>query len=70
MGYVPDYYRTIKTAKYLGVAPWELVKQSLFWRKAAEIVEGAENEARQWWQTELDKNNPNNQEQVDLTRFI
>jgi hypothetical protein len=46
MGEVPDWYVIIKAAKYLGVPPWELMKQSIFWREKALIAMAAENDAR------------------------
>jgi len=31
----PDYYRLIKGAKYLGVKPWELLEQPIWWLDVA-----------------------------------
>lgn len=36
----------IRAARYLGVAPWELAKQSVYWRNLALAFEAAENGAR------------------------
>lgn len=46
LGECPDYYPLIQVAKYLGVAPWELFKQSLFWKNAALRCMQAEYSAR------------------------
>ena len=46
MGEIPDWYVIIKAAKYLGVPPWDLMKQSIFWREKALIAMAAENDAR------------------------
>jgi len=40
----------IRAAKYLGVAPWELVKQSVIWRIWADEAEAAELAAQKWHQ--------------------
>lgn len=42
MGEPPDWYATIQAAKYLNVAPWELMEQALFWRDKALIAMTAE----------------------------
>jgi hypothetical protein len=44
--WMPDWYPLIKAARYLGVAPWELLAQSVWWREKALIAESAENYAR------------------------
>lgn len=46
MGAVPTWYRTLKAAQYLRVAPWELAAQSAFWLNAAEAAQTAEAEDR------------------------
>jgi hypothetical protein len=46
MGFCPDYYPLFKAAKYLGVAPYDLAKQSVWWRDKALIAMSAENEAQ------------------------
>jgi len=33
----------IRAARYLGVAPWDLAKQPIFWKYAALAAESAEN---------------------------
>lgn len=43
----PDWYLTIKVANYLRVAPWELVRQPLFWQAAAQEAMAAEHYARE-----------------------
>lgn len=45
MGAVPDWYPLIKAARYLGVAPWDLLEQPVIWRRWAEAAEFAEAEA-------------------------
>lgn len=42
----PDWYMVIQAAKYLGVAPWELMEQSVYWRDKAAIAMTAEHNAR------------------------
>jgi hypothetical protein len=37
-----DAYRLIRAAKYLGVRPWELAEQCVYWREIAIIFESAE----------------------------
>ena len=44
MGAVPTWYRTLKAAQYLRVAPWELAAQSAFWLNAAETARVLEHE--------------------------
>lgn len=47
-------YLNIRAARYLGVPPWELMKQPLYWRQWALAVQEAEEEveaereARKW----------------------
>ena len=45
VGEVPLWYRTIRAARYLKVAPWELAAQSAFWLHAAEEAHAAEVKA-------------------------
>jgi len=35
----------LRAAKYMGVPPWELLKQPIYWRNWALQAEKAENEA-------------------------
>ncbi len=44
---MPEYYGLIRAARYLGVPPWELAEQPIFWQDAALLVEGAELEAQE-----------------------
>lgn len=44
--YCPKWYAVIQAAKYLGVAPWELLEQSIYWEDKAFIAMTAEQEAR------------------------
>jgi hypothetical protein len=46
MGEPPDWYALIQAAKYLGVAPWELMDQSIFWTDKALIAMSAEHSAQ------------------------
>ncbi len=39
---MPDWYIHLRAAKYLGVAPWELSQQPVFWRNAALTAESVE----------------------------
>lgn len=45
MGAVPDWYLVIRAARYLGVAPWEMLEQPSLWLGWALASERAENEA-------------------------
>lgn len=45
MGEVPHWYRVIRAARYLKVAPWDLLDRSAFWLHAAEEAHAAEVEA-------------------------
>jgi hypothetical protein len=47
MGEAPDWYVHLRAAKYLGVAPWELDDQPLFWKNAALVAEDVENQYQQ-----------------------
>jgi hypothetical protein len=47
MGACPDWYYLMKAAKYLGVAPWELLGQSVWWIDKALIAISAEIEAQE-----------------------
>jgi len=46
MGHCPDWYALIQAAKYLGVAPWMLLEQPIFWQDKALIAATAEAQAR------------------------
>jgi len=45
MGDVPKWYLLIKAARYLGVPPWDLAKQPLWWMKVALASQQAEQQA-------------------------
>jgi hypothetical protein len=47
MGEMPDWYPLIRAARYLGVAPWDLMEQPLYWSEWAITAEAAENEAQE-----------------------
>ena len=40
------WYRTLKAAQYLRVAPWELADQPAFWLNAAETASTVEDQDR------------------------
>lgn len=46
MGEIPDWYPLILAAKYLGVPPWELARQPLFWTEVALAAQDAESRYR------------------------
>jgi hypothetical protein len=46
MAECPDWYALIQAAKYLKVAPWKLLKQSVYWQDRALIAMSVEAEAR------------------------
>jgi len=46
MAWCPDWYALIQDAKYLGVDPWELLKQGLVWRIWAQKGMNAEKQAK------------------------
>jgi hypothetical protein len=45
MGEPPHWYRLIKAAQYLRVAPWVLAKQPMAWVAMAEAAQSAEAHA-------------------------
>ena len=58
LGEPPPYYELMKAARWMGVPPWELARQPIFWRVWARTIEIAEAEAEQirlerppaaWW---------------------
>lgn len=46
-GYIPPMYSLFRAAKYLGVPPWELERQSPLWINHAIEYESIENEAQE-----------------------
>jgi hypothetical protein len=42
MGECPDWWVTIQAARYLGVAPWDLMNQSIYWTDKARTAITAE----------------------------
>jgi len=46
MGACPEDYSLVKAAQWLGVAPWELMEQSIWWRDRAIMFMNAEAEAQ------------------------
>lgn len=44
MGAMSDWYRLIRAAKYLGVAPWELARQPAAWMNLALAAEGIDRD--------------------------
>ncbi len=45
VGACPEDYNLFKAAQYLGVAPWELMEQSVWWQERAIMFMNAEAEA-------------------------
>lgn len=45
MGEAPTWYRVLKAAQYLRVAPWVLAAQPLYWLEVAEHAQAAEAHA-------------------------
>ena len=46
MGACPEDYSLVKAAQWLGVAPWELMEQSIWWQDRAIKFMNAEAEAQ------------------------
>ena len=44
---MPEWYPVISAARYLGVAPWELLDQPSEWQEWALAAQAAENDARE-----------------------
>jgi hypothetical protein len=42
---MPDWYPLLRAARYLRVAPWDLLRQPIVWRDWALMSEAAEAEA-------------------------
>jgi hypothetical protein len=42
----PDWYVVIAVAKYLGVAPWQLMEESVWWQDKAMVAMAAEAQAQ------------------------
>lgn len=55
MGEVPEWYRVIKAAKYLGVSPWDLADQSIYWVSAAEAAQEVDALAEKIAQEQAEK---------------
>lgn len=47
MGELPGWYRLLRAARWLGVAPWELAQQPETWLHWAVAAENAEAKARE-----------------------
>jgi hypothetical protein len=47
MGYMGDWYPVLRAAKYLGVAPWDLLEQNPLWVQWALDAETAENKTQE-----------------------
>jgi hypothetical protein len=45
MGEAPAWYLTLRAAKYLGVAPWDLAERPVWWQEIALVAEKAETAA-------------------------
>lgn len=46
MGALPEWYTTIRAARYLGVEPWKLLEQPEIWVSWALMAQGAEAQAK------------------------
>lgn len=46
MGEAPEWYMLMQQAKYLGVAPWDLMEQPVVWRTWVNQAVRAETEAK------------------------
>ena len=46
MGYCPEWYSHIRAAKYLNVAPWELLERPSVWTSWANMAQDAEFESQ------------------------
>lgn len=46
MGHEPDWYKVITAARFLRVAPWDLLRQPVVWQEWARGAMSAEGEAR------------------------
>lgn len=44
---MPNWYRLIQAAKYLGVAPWDLAQRPVWWMNIAVAAQNAEHAAEQ-----------------------
>ncbi len=55
MGTIPDDYALVQAARYLGVAPWDLIEQSTWWIDRALMFMTEEHEAKQ----SIDQHNRN-----------
>jgi hypothetical protein len=42
---LPEDYPLFRAAKYLGVAPWVLAEQNIFWQERALFFQSVEQEA-------------------------
>lgn len=46
MGTCPEYVGLYQAARYMGVAPWELARQSIWWKNKALTIMQAEANAQ------------------------
>lgn len=46
MGALPEWYLLLRAARYLQVAPWDLLEQPIAWLDWALMAENAENAAQ------------------------
>jgi hypothetical protein len=47
MGEMPWWYPLLVAARYLGVAPWELAQQPIFWKRVALQARRSEEKAQE-----------------------
>lgn len=55
---VPEYWNIVQAAKYLGVKPWELIEQPIYWFNVAMICMSAESELQQKQQEKANRKRP------------
>lgn len=55
MGQVPQWYRVVRAALFLGVAPWDLADRPMYWVLVAEAAQDAENSAAKQRETHSGK---------------
>lgn len=45
MGSMPEWYPLLRAARWMHVAPWDLMERPIFWMRIILDAEAAENEA-------------------------
>lgn len=52
---MPDWYTLMRAAKYLGVSPWDLDEQPVYWMERALAAEEAESEVQHELQRQAER---------------